>query len=329
MAIEQMSAVVCRAYGGPEALAMAEVAAPTPRAREVRIKVHATTVTAACGVMRRGARLTARLVLGLRRPRTRHRVMGTEVAGEIDRVGAGVTRFRVGDRVFGFTGFRAGAYAQFCCLPEHASLALIPTGLSYEEAASLVDGPTTALYFLRDRAHLERSDRVLILGASGSIGTAAVQIARHFGAEVTGVCSGANRELVTSLGASRVIDYTKDDFTEGAHTYDIVFDTRGTSSFGRSKRVLADRGRYLVTSGGLVHLYLRDAWSRFFGTKTLVFGMSVEKGESLRIVRELVESGVLRPVVDRHYALSEIVAAHRYVDTGRKRGNVVIQVTHA
>ena len=323
-----MRAVVCRAYGGPEVLALAQVAKPTPRDHEVRIKVHATTVTAACGVMRRGDRGAARLVLGLRRPGDRFRVMGTEVAGEIDQVGSAATRFRVGDRVFGFAGFGAGTYAQFCCMSERGSLALIPRGLSYEEAASLVDGPTTALYFLRDRAGIQRGDRVLILGASGSIGTAAVQIARHFGAEVTGVCSGANAELVTSLGAGCVIDYTKEDFTAGEHRYDIVFDTVGKSSFARSQRVLADRGRYLVTGGGLVRLYLRDGWSRLFGTRKLVFGMSVEKRESLRIVQELVERGVLRPVVDRRYALSEIVEAHRYVDTGRKKGNVVIQVTH-
>ena len=324
-----MSAVVCKAYGGPEVLALAEVVKPTPRDHEVRIKVYATTVTAACGVMRRGDRVTARVVLGLIRPRARFRVMGTEFAGEIDQMGSAVTRFRVGDRVFGFAGFGAGTYAQFCCTSQHGSLALIPSGLSYEEAASLVDGPTTALYFLRDRAGVQRGDRVLILGASGSIGTAAVQIARHFGAEVTGVCSGANRELVTALGARHVIDYTKEDVTAGEHTYDIIFDTLGKSSFARTRRILANRGRYLVTGGGIVGLYLRDGWSRLFGSKTLVFGMSVEKRESLRIVRELVEGGALRPVVDRRYALSEIVAAHRYVDTGRKQGNVVIQVTHA
>ncbi len=217
-----MRAVVCSAYGGPEVLALAEVARPTPRRHEVRVKVHATTATAACGVMRAGGRLTARLILGLSRPRNRYRVMGTEVAGEIDRVGAGVTRFREGDRVFGFTGFGAGTYAQYCCMPERGSLARIPSGLSYEAAASLVDGPTTALYFLRDRAGVEHGDRVVILGASGSIGTAAVPIARHFGAEVTGVCSGANRALVTALGARHVIDYAEEDFTAGGQRYDIV-----------------------------------------------------------------------------------------------------------
>jgi NADPH:quinone reductase-like Zn-dependent oxidoreductase len=193
---------------------------------------------------------------------------------------------------------------------------------------SLVDGPTTALYFLRDRARIQRGDRVLVLGASGSIGSAAVQIARHFGAEVTGVCSGANRELVTSLGAAHVIDYTQEDFTAGESRYDIVFDTLGKSSFARSKRVLRDRGRYLVTVGGLALLYLGDAWSRLFGRKKLVFGMSVEKRESLRLVGELVEMGALRPVIDRRYALADIVEAHRYVETGRKKGNVVIQVAH-
>jgi NADPH:quinone reductase-like Zn-dependent oxidoreductase len=278
--------------------------------------------------MRRADSLTARLVLGLRRPRERSQVMGIEVAGEIDQVGSAVTRFRVGDRVFGFAGFGAGTYAQFVCLAERGSLALVPPGLSCEEAVSLVDGPTTALYFLRERAGIRRGDRVLVLGASGSIGTAAVQLARHFGAEVTGVCSGANRDLVASLGAAHVIDYTREDFTAGEHRYDIVFDTLGKSSFARSRRVLSEHGRYLVTVGQLAALYLRDAWSRLFGRQKLVFGMSVEKHASLGLVRELVEAGALRPVIDRRYALSEIVEAHRYVDTGRKKGNVVIQVAH-
>lgn len=323
-----MQAVVYRAYGGPEVLGLEDVEKPEPRDHEVRVKVFATTATAACGLMRRADNLTARLVLGLRRPRPRFRVMGIELAGEIDSVGAAVSRFRKGDKVFGFAGFSAGAYAQYVCISERGSLAPMPRRLTYEEAVSLVDGPTTALYFLRDRACLARGQRILIIGASGSIGTAAIQLARHFGADVTAVCSGANAELVTSLGACEVIDYTREDFTESDRAWDIVFDTVGKSSFSRCKRVLARNGRYLITVGPLLGLYLRDAWSRFFGRKKLVFGMSVEKKDALHEVLQLVEAGRLRPVIDRRYAMSDIVDAHRYVDTGRKKGNVIIQVAH-
>lgn len=324
-----MSAVVYRAYGGPEVLFLEQTAKPEPRDHEVRVKVFATTATAACGLMRRADTLTARLVLGLRRPRGRFRVMGIELAGVVDRVGSRVSRFRVGDKVFGFAGFSAGAYAQYCCVSERGSLAIMPPSLGYEEAVSLVDGPTTAMYFLCDRARIGRGDRVLVIGASGSIGTAAVQLARHLGAEVTAVCSGANAGLVTSLGADDVIDYTRADFTKSDRTWDVVFDTVGKSSFSACKRVLAERGRYLVTVGNLAGLYLRDAWSRLFGDKKLVFGMSVEKQAALARVADLVLAGELRPVIDRRYALDEMAEAHRYVDTGRKRGNVVIGVDHA
>jgi NADPH2:quinone reductase len=323
-----MRAVVYRAYGGPEVLELEDIRKPVPRDHEVRVKVFATTATAACGLMRRADNLTARLVLGLRRPRARFRVMGIELAGVVDRVGCKVSRFREGDSVFGFAGFSAGAYAEYVCISERGSLSRMPHRLTYEEAVSLVDGPTTALYFLRDRARIRPGDRVLIIGASGSIGTAAVQLARHFGAEVTAVCSGANAALVTSLGAHHVIDYTEQDFTTSDRRWDVVFDTVGKSSFSRCKRVLTDGGRYLVTVGPLLALYLRDAWSRLFGKKKLMFGMSVDKHEGLRLVSTLVESGQLRPVVDRRYALDEIAEAHRYVDTGRKKGNVVIQVAH-
>lgn len=328
MANETMRAVVCRAYGGPEVLAVEDVPKPIPRDDEVRIKVFATTVTAACGMMRRGDTPTARLVLGFRRPRARFRVMGIEFAGEIDRIGARVSRFRVGDRVFGFAGFKSGTYAQYYCIRESASLALMPPRLSYDEAASLVDGPTTALYFLRDRARIHRGDRVLVIGASGSIGTAAVQLGHHFGAEVTGVSSGANTALVASLGATRTIDYANEDFTHDREAYDIVFDTIGKSTYARCKRLLASGGRYLVTVGDLRH-WARDAWSRFFGTRKFVFGMSVHKQEALPLVGSLVEAGELRPVIDRRYALEDIVEAHRYVETGRKKGNVVVQIAHA
>lgn len=330
MTAELMEAVVCTGYGAPEVLALSEVHKPVPLPHQVRIKVLATTVTAACTTMRKADSLMARLVLGLWKPRPRYRVMGIELAGEIDQVGARVTSFRPGDRVVGFTGFTPGAYAQYCCLSESASLAVIPAGMGYDEAASIVDGATTALYFLRQRAAVRPGERVLIIGASGSIGTAAVQLARHLGAEVTGVCSTANVGLVSSLGAHRVIDYTREDFTEREPPgrYDVVFDTVGKSSFSKCKRLLSPRGRYLITVGG-PGLWVRDAWSRLFGAKKLIFGMSIEKRAPLREVLQLCEAGALRPVIDRRYRLNEIVEAHRYVDGGHKKGNVVVTVPHA
>ncbi len=267
----------------------------------------------------------ARVLLGLTHPRKRFRILGMEVAGTVEAIGASVTRFRPGDRVFGFTGFGAGGYAQYVCMNETASLAPLPEGLPLEEACTLVDGPTTALYFLRDRARLQAGDRVAIIGASGSIGTAAVQIAKHFGAEVTAICSGKNAELVRSLGAQHVVDYTQHDFAAGNARWDIVFDTVGKSSFRAARRCLAPGGRYLITKGGPLE-YLRDLWSRGFGSRKFIFGMSIDKRAALATVSELIALGALRPVIDRRYPLSEIAEAHRYVESGRKRGNVVIAV---
>jgi NADPH:quinone reductase-like Zn-dependent oxidoreductase len=320
-----MKAAVFERYGSPDVLEVREIRKPEPKEGQVRIAISATTVTAACGMMRRGDKLMARLMLGLRRPRLRFRVMGIEIAGTVEAIGRRVTRFRPGDRVFGFTGFAVGGYAQFACVSENASLAHTPDGLSDEQACTLVDGPTTALYFLRDRARLRAGERVAIVGASGSIGTAAVQLARHFGAEVTAVCSEKNTDLVRSLGAHHVVDYAREDFSQKSDTYDIVFDTVGKGSFRRARGCLAAGGRYLTTVGGPLS-YLHDAWSRAFGSKKFIFGMSVDKQEKLRLVAELVTQGALRPVIDRHYPLEGIAEAHRYVESGRKRGNVVIAV---
>ena len=319
-----MKAVVYDHYGAPEVLQVREVPKPQPQADEVLVAIGATTVTSACGMMRRGDTVLSRLVLGLLRPRKRFRVLGTEFAGTVEAVGSRVTRFRPGDRVFGFTGFKVGGYAEYVCLREMASLALAPRGLTHHEAATLVDGPTTALFFL-ERGGVSPGERVAIIGASGSVGTAAVQLARHLGAEVTAVCSGANAELVRSLGAHHVIDYTKDAYWADGERFDVVFDTVGKSSFSTAKRALVRGGRYLRTVGGL-WVAVRSLLSRVFESRQLVFGMSVEKRAALETVRELVAQGVLRPVVDRRYELSAIADAHRYVETGRKRGNVVVVV---
>lgn len=319
-----MKAIVYERFGSPEVLEIREVPTPMPRDDEVLIRIRATTVTAAEAAMRRGRPLWGRIVIGLTRPRKRMRTLGTELAGVIAEVGGDVTGFRVGDEVFGFTGFRIGANADYLCLRETASLCTKPTNISFEEAAAAVDGASTALFFLRDKAEIRPGDRVLVVGASGSIGTFAVQLARHFGADVTGVCSTRNVELVASLGAHRVIDYTRGDFIQANAAYDIVFDTVGASSFAACRRALASGGRYVATTGLVNYLYAIA--TRVRGGKRVVTGMSVDKVDALPFLRSLIETAQLRIVIDRTYAFSEIVEAHRHVDSGRKRGNVVVQV---
>ena len=319
-----MKAVVYTRFGPPEVLTIEDVAKPTPKADEVLVRVHATTVTSAEAAMRRGEPLWGRVILGFFRPRKRMRTLGTELAGVIESVGESVTRFRPGDEVFGFAGFNIGANAEYMRLPERGSLALKPRNKTFEEAAAAVDGASTALYFLRDKAGIRRAQRVLVIGASGSIGTYAVQLARHFGAHVTAVCSTGNAELVRSLGAHEVVDYTREDFTHNGDTYDIVFDTAGKSSFARCRGSLTPTGCYLPTTG--LYNYVLSAWTRVRGGKRVRTGMSVDKRDALEFLRPLIEAGELRIVIDRRYEIDDIVEAHRYVDTGRKRGNVVVTV---
>jgi NADPH:quinone reductase-like Zn-dependent oxidoreductase len=307
-------------------LKVCETETPTPCDDEVLVRIRATTVTAAEAAMRRGRPIWGRVVLGIVRPRKRMQTLGIELAGEIRAVGRHVNRFRVGDEVFGFTGFDIGANAEFLCLRETASLCLKPVNTTFEEAAAAVDGASTALFFLRDKAGVRPGHRVLILGASGSIGTYAVQLARRLGAEVTGVCSNSNVALVESLGAHHVIDYSREDFTQSSPTYDVVFDTVGKSSFTHCKGVLAPSGRYVATTGFVNYLL---TWATRFSGKRVVTGMSVDKSAALPYLRSLIEAGDLRIVIDRQYDLDEIVEAHRYVDSGRKRGNVVVRVATA
>jgi len=322
-----MRAIVYTKYGPPEALQLAEVDKPTPQANEVLIKVYATTATAAEGLMRRGEPLWGRIILGLRKPRKRYRILGIEMAGEIEAVGRDIKRFQKGDQVYGFTGFSVGAYAEYTCMPEKGSLAIKPANMTYEEAAAIVDGASTALFFLRDKAHIQSGQKVLVIGASGSIGTAAVQLASYFGADVTGICSARNIELVKSLGADKVIDYTKDDFTKNGETYDIIFDTVGKSSFSRCKGSLKRNGCYLPTVG-LINRVLM-LWTSIMGGKKVISGMSIEKNEALLFLKALIEAGKIRPVIDKCYPLEQAAEAHGYVETGRKKGNVVITVAHS
>jgi NADPH:quinone reductase-like Zn-dependent oxidoreductase len=323
-----MKAIVYEHYGPPEVLQLREIDRPNPRDHELLIKVHATTVAAAEGMMRRGDTLMSRMVLGWTRPRKKYRVMGIELAGEVESTGKGVRRFRPGDQVYGFTGFKLGGYAEYACLPEKSSLAPKPANLSYEEAASVVDGATTAYFFLMELGELRKGQRVLIIGASGSIGVYAVQLASHFGADVTGVCSGANADMVRSLGAAKVIDYTREDFTSSDAPYDIILDTVGKASFLRCRGALTRQGRCLATTGNLFRNYLLTSWTSVAGGRRFVYRMSIEKREALVFLRELVESGNLKPVIDRCYPMEQIVEAHRYVETGHKRGSVVVTIGH-
>jgi NADPH:quinone reductase-like Zn-dependent oxidoreductase len=323
-----MKAVVYERFGPPDVLHSQEVPKPTPGANEVLIRTHATTVTAGDWRVRsrempRGFGLISRLVLGVRRPR--QPVLGSELAGEIEVIGKDVRQFKVGDQVFAFSGAAMGCYAEYKCMPADGAMALKPNNLSYDEAAALSFGGTTALHFLR-AAGLRSGEAVLINGASGGVGTAAVQLARHFGAEVTAVCSTANMDLVRSLGADHVIDYTRDDFAANGKTYDVIIDTAGTAPFARCKRSLKQRGRLLVVLGGLLELLLSPLRSMTSGKKVIA-GVAPERAEDLRFLADLAQAGKFKPVIDRRYPLERIADAHRYVDTGRKRGNVIITLT--
>ncbi len=248
--------------------------------------------------------------------------MGTELAGEIEAVGRDVTRFKVGDRVLAFSGARLGCHAEYRTMREDGALALKPDNLSYEEAAALCFGGTAALDFLR-RGRVGEGDKVLINGASGCVGTAAVQLARYLGAEVTGVCSTANLELVRSLGADQVIDYTREDFTERGEKYDVIMDTAGTAPWSRSKVALAPKGRLLAVLGSLPEL-LQVPWVSLTSDKRVIAGPAAERPEDVRFLAELAAAGKFRPVIDRRYRFEQIAEAHRHVDTGRKRGSVVV-----
>ena len=320
-----MKAVVYERYGPPDVLEIREVPTPIPKDNDVLIKIHATTVTAGDWRLRSldvpaGFRLISRLMFGITRPRKN--ILGMELAGRIESVGKKVRRFKTGDAVFAFSDADMGAYAEFKCIREDAAVAIKPPNLSDDEAAALSFGGTTALHFLR-KGKLKRGENVLVNGASGGVGTAMVQLARHFGAEVTGVCSTANVALVKSLGAHRVIDYTREDFTKSGHTYDIIVDTAGTAGYSRSKEALKQDGRLLLVLGGLPSL-LQIPWVAMTGSRRIIGGVAVGSGEDLRFLANLAEAGQFKPVIDRRYPFEQIVEAHRYVDTGRKKGNVVV-----
>jgi len=329
-----MKAVVYEKYGPPEVLQLKEVEKPIPKDNEVLVKVHATTVTTGDVNARGfvfvppGLRILARLMFGLRKPKKN--ILGTELAGEIEAVGKDVRTFKEGDQVFGIDGNGLGAYAEYKCLPEEGALAIKPANMTFEEAAAVPNGAGTVLYFLRDKGNIQNGQKVLINGASGSVGTAAVQLAKYFGAEVTGVCSTKNLEMVRYLGADKVIDYTQEDFTQSGETFDIIFDTVvGKTSFSGCRNSLKQNGFYLAVAGGLKEL-IQMLWTSVVGSKKVIFGggPACERKEYLLFIKELIEAGKIKSVIDRTYPLEQTAEAHRYVDKGHKKGNVVITVGH-
>ena len=320
-----MKAAVYTAYGAPDVVTIQHVEKPTPGTNEVLVRIHAATVSTADVRLRGmdvppGFRLITRLVFGLTKPRTT--ILGGEFAGEVEAAGDNVTQFRVGDRVFGARE-KLGSHAEYNVVSEDEPIAHLPANLSYEEAAAVPFGALTSLVYLRDFGKIQPGQRILINGASGALGVYGVQLAKYFGAEVTGVCSTRNIELVKSLGADAVIDYTKENLGHRGEAYDIVYDTVGKLSFAQCKPLLKPDGRCLFAVAGIPD-FLKVLWTSVFGRKKLVAGVAVFKKDDLMVIRELLESGKLKPVIDQRFMLEQIVEAHAYVDSGHKRGSVII-----
>ena len=328
-----MKAIVFTEYGPPEVLQLKEVEKPTAKDNEILVRVYATAITFG-EVTARNATFSprefwlpgflwpvARMQLGFREPR--HRILGSELAGQVESVGKDVKSFKPGDQVFGFSP-SFGANAEYVCLPEEGVVATKPANMSYEEAAVVPHGALTALFFMR-KANIQSGQRVLINGASGGIGQFAVQLAKHFGAEVTGVCSTTKLELVDSLGADEVIDYTREDFTKNGQTYDVIFDTARVTSFSRCKSSLTQDGRYLLAVFGMREL-LQMLWTSMIGSKRVICGFAPIEKAGLIDLKELLEAGKLKAVIDRRYPFEQIAEAHRYFETGRRRGYVAVTV---
>jgi len=327
-----MKAVLHTKYGPPDELQVKEIEKPVPADNELLIKVRATSVTSTdCnvrdftfvpGVFQIPARL---FMFGVFKPRIN--ILGIDIAGEIEAVGKNVRRFKEGDQVFGTPGLAFGAHAQYTCVPEDAVLVIKPADMAWQEAAAIFLGASTALFFLREKGDIQAGHKILINGASGAIGTYAVQLAKHFGAEVTGVCSTANLEMVKSLGADKVIDYIKEDYAESGDSYDLILDTVGKTSFSHGKRSLKKNGVFLPVVMNLTEL-VQIVWTSMRGGKKVKGGVAGERVEDLEFFKELFEKGELKPVIDRSYPLEQTVEAFRYVENGHKKGNVVITVEH-
>jgi len=327
-----MKAILHTKFAPPDELQLKEVEKPTPKDNEMLIRVRATTVTSTdCnvrnftfvpGVFQIPARL---FMFGVFKPRIN--ILGIDLAGEIEKVGKDVRRFVEGDHVFGTPGMTFGAHAEYICVREDGTLTIKSANMTWEEAAAIYLGASTALFYLRDKGKIQDGHKILVYGASGAIGTYAVQLAKHYGAEVTGVCSTTNLEMVKSLGADKVIDYTKEDYTERGDTYDLVLDTVGKTSFSHCRKSLKQKGVFLPVLMDLTEL-LQIVWTSITGGKRVKGGVAGESVEDLEFFRELIEAGKLKPVIDRCYPLEQTAEAFRYVEKGHKKGNVVITIEH-
>jgi NADPH:quinone reductase-like Zn-dependent oxidoreductase len=334
-----MKAIVYTEYGPPDVLQLKEVEKPAPKEDEILIRVYATSVNYGDIVARNFKEISprkfnmpllfwlfAKIFFGFRKPKIT--ILGSEFAGEIESVGKDVKSFKQGDQVFGYLGQSMGAYAEYLCIPEDGVLAIKPDNMTYEEAAVVPYGAIMALNLLRDKGNIQPGQKVLVNGASGGIGSAAVQLAKsHFGAEVTGVCSTPRLELVKSLGADKVIDYTKEDFTQNGETYDLIFDILGKSSFSRCKGSLKSNGIHLFASFKMKQLF-QMLWTSRIGSKRVICALAPGSTEDLMSVKELIEAGKIKAAIDRRYPLEQTAEAHRYVEKGPKKGHVVITVEH-
>ena len=324
-----MKAILHTKYGPPDELKLMEVEKPFPRDKEVLIRIHATTVTTTdCNARNftfvpESFMFFARIMFGFKKPKIN--ILGIDLAGEIEAVGKDIKLFKVGDHVFGSPGTKFGGHAEYCCVPENGALAIKPPEMSWEEAAAISLAGNTAFFFIRDLAKMQAGQKILIHGASGAIGTYAVQLAKYYGAEVTGVCSGANSELVKSLGADKVIDYMKEDFTKTEERYDFVFNVVGKTTFSQSRGILKPKGIYLENMAQIMD-FLRMIWTSITGGKRIKAGVSTERAENLRFFIELIESGKLKPVIDRSFPLEKTAEAFQYVEQGHKKGNVTITI---
>ncbi len=323
-----MKAIVHTEYGAPEVLHLQEVSKPIPNANEVLIKIIAATVNRNdCGFRKPEYPLIIRPINGLFKPK--RKILGTELAGEIEAVGINVKSFKTGDKVFGLSAWKFGTHAQYICIPEHGSIAIMPANISFNHAAAICDGAYFALNNLK-QIDFKKTKNILINGASGSIGSSAVQLAKYYGATVTAVCGTKNIALIKSLGADFVIDYLKEDFTKNGKHYEVVFDAVGKSSFFKCRKILQPGGTYFSTElGYLAQNIFLSLFTPLFGGKKVLFPIPKDRKEDIVFFKELIEAGKYRAVVDKVYAMEDIVEATRYVETGMKTGSVVIAISHA
>ncbi|MEP2668588.1 MAG: NAD(P)-dependent alcohol dehydrogenase [Cyclobacteriaceae bacterium] len=317
-----MKAAVYTQYGSPEVLQIKQVEKPVPHKNEILLKIKGTAVNSGDWRMRKADPFAVRFVFGLVKPKIN--ILGSVFSGEIERVGEDVKQFKVGDAIFGHIDMRFGAYAEYKCLPENASMALKPVNVSHLEAAVIPFGGVTAWHFLK-KAAIKPGQKVLVVGASGTVGSAAVQLAKSLGANVTGVCSAANMDLVKSLGVDQVIDYTQTDFTQQAETYDVIFDTVKAISVSRSLKSLNKNGIMILSAAGMSEM-LQGAWIGMTSSKKVMTGVISHNAADIVFLKGLIEAGQLKPVIDRTYSLEQIVEAHAYAEQGHKKGNVAIEI---